>query len=190
MNSTEFFPPIISAVAITVARMLEIAAKRDTIAGPVREKLSLQLFLVVGMIMFFGSIAEFLWEKPAFSWPLFAAGWACGLASFYIRRRAIAALGKFWSLHVEIRDNHQFVQSGPFRFVRHPTYFSMILELLAIGLLLKAVIMLIIIPALFFPVLLWRIKTEEVALVEKFGDAYRKYQADVPALLPLWRKSS
>ncbi len=187
MFTPSFFLPILSACLVTALRMLEIATKRNTIAGPVREKWSLRLFLLVGLIMFGGSIAEYLWEKQTLSWPFFAAGWACALLSFYIRRRAIAALGKFWSLHVEIRDTHQFVQAGPFRFVRHPTYFSMILELLAIGLLLHAVIMLLVIPVLFFPVLLWRIRMEEAALIEKFGGAYREYQKRVPAVVPFWR---
>src|SRR5262249_48704256 len=107
------------------------------------------------------------------------------LASFYLRRRAIAALGKFWSLHVEIRDTHQFVQSGPFRFMRHPTYFSMMLELLSVGLLLQAFYMLAFIPFLYFPVLLFRLKLEESALIEKFGDAYGDYQRRVPAIFPV-----
>lgn len=185
MTDPYFYIPILSAVAITAARLIEIGTRRNTIAGPVREQWSLRLFLGVGMIMFFGSIAEFVWRGQPFSRGFFAAGWVCALASFALRRRAIAALGKFWSLHVEIRDTHQFVQSGPFRFMRHPTYFSMVLELLSLGLLLKAWLMLAIIPFLYFPVLLFRLKLEESALIEKFGDAYRDYQRRVPAIFPL-----
>ena len=58
--------------------------------------------------------------------------------SFWLRARAIAALGRFWSLHVEIRENHEFVKTGPFRWMRHPVYFSMILELASICLILHA----------------------------------------------------
>ncbi len=189
MTDPYFYIPILSAVAITAARLIEIGTRRNTIAGPVREQWSLRLFLGVGMIMFFGSIAEFVWRGQPFSRGFFAAGWVCALASFALRRRAIAALGKFWSLHVEIRDSHQFVQSGPFRFVRHPAYLSMLLELLSGGLILNATVMLLIFPLLFFPVLLWRIRMEEEALLDKFGDSYRDYQRRIPALIPSpWRK--
>ncbi|NDJ15643.1 MAG: hypothetical protein EBY17_31475, partial [Acidobacteriia bacterium] len=41
-------------------------------------------------------------------------------------------------LHVEIRETHQFVRTGPFRWMRHPTYFSMILELLSAAFILQA----------------------------------------------------
>src|SRR6266513_2777777 len=111
-------------------------------------------------------------------------GLICGGLSFWIRREAIVALGRFWSLHIEIRANHEFVHSGPFRWMRHPTYFSMILELVAIGLILNAVVALAIGLALFAPILYWRINLEEAALVEKFGDRYRKYQHATPVLFP------
>ena len=114
----------------------------------------------------------------------FIPGALCGIASFAIRRRAITALGQFWSLHVEIRDQHQFVQSGPFRWVRHPTSFSMLLELLAVALILKAGIVLCLVPLLYLPTLAFRLRLEEAALVEKFGPAYQDYMRTTPALLP------
>lgn len=36
------------------------------------------------------------------------------VASFALRRAAIRALGRFWSLHVEMREGHEFVTTGPF----------------------------------------------------------------------------
>jgi protein-S-isoprenylcysteine O-methyltransferase Ste14 len=118
-------------------------------------------------------------------WTL-AAGWIISLAAFAIRRQAIAALGKFWSLHVEIRAEHQFVQSGPFRWVRHPAYFSMILELLGGGLVLQSWWSLALAYVWFFPVLSRRVRLEEEALIAKFGPAYEEYRAKVPAFLP-WK---
>jgi protein-S-isoprenylcysteine O-methyltransferase Ste14 len=83
-----------------------------------------------------------------------------------------------------MRDNHEFVQSGPFRFLRHPTYFSMILELAAFGLICSAWYMLLIVPFAFIPALIMRLRLEEPALVKQFGDAYRDYQRRVPMVIP------
>jgi protein-S-isoprenylcysteine O-methyltransferase Ste14 len=74
---------------------------------------------------------------------------------------------------------------GPFRFVRHPAYLSMILELLALALICGAVFTLLLIPALFVPVLIhgscgWRKRRWS----KKFGTAYREYQLSTPALFP------
>jgi protein-S-isoprenylcysteine O-methyltransferase Ste14 len=62
----------------------------------------------------------------------------------------------------------------------------MILELLALALICNAFFTLLLIPIFFVPVLIMRIRIEEVALVEKFGDAYRTFQRTKPALIP-WK---
>jgi protein-S-isoprenylcysteine O-methyltransferase Ste14 len=176
--------PIASVLVIYLARMVELKTKRNTIPGPVKENLTLRLFMLAGTLMLVGSITEFLLRRSSLFWPTFLAGWACAVLSFGIRRRAIAALGKFWSLHVEIRENHQFVRAGPFRWIRHPTYFSMILELVCAGLILNAYISFTVAALIFIPALLMRLKLEETALVEKFGPTYEAYQRETPAIFP------
>ena len=179
-----YYLPIILTIAASGARILEMKRKRDVTAGKVQENFTFQLFVIVGAIMAAGSIAEYVIRGGGFSWIALGAGIFCSIASFKLRWAAIAALGKFWSLHVEIRDNHEFVQSGPFRFVRHPTYFSMILELMSFPLFCGAWFMLILIPVAYIPALMLRLRLEEPAMVNKFGDAYRDYQRRVPMLIP------
>jgi len=184
MSPLLFYIPIFLAAVIYIARLAEIGTKRDTIAGPVRENLTLRLFLLVGTAVTFGSLVEYLLPHGPISWLAVAAGVVCSGCSFWLRRSAIAALGRFWSLHVEIRENHEFVQSGPFRWMRHPTYFSMVLELLSFALIFNAWITMIFIPLAYIPVLIMRLRLEEPAMVEKFGDRYRAYQQAVPMLIP------
>lgn len=176
-------PPIAVAI-IYVARMKELGARRDTISGPIHERWSLRLFLLVGTAIWAGALIEYFVRGHRLDWLWFTVGVTCGIASFLIRRRAIAALGRFWSLHVEIRDEHRFVQEGPFRWMRHPTYFSMLLELLAVTLILKATICLALVPLLYLPALAYRLSLEEPALIAKFGEAYREYMRTTPAFLP------
>jgi protein-S-isoprenylcysteine O-methyltransferase Ste14 len=179
-----YYLPIVAAALVYIVRISEVRRKRDTVAGKVRENLTLQLFILIGTIMTLGSVAEYVLRGGGFSWAAFVAGLLCAVVSFQLRWAAIDALGKFWSLHVEIRENHEFVQSGPFRFVRHPVYFSMILELAAFGLICSAWWMLLVVPILFIPVLIMRLRLEEPAMVDKFGDLYRDYQHRVPMLIP------
>ena len=184
-----YYVPIATAALAYLVRLAEVGRKRDTVQGKVRENLTLQLFILIGTLMTFGSIAEYILRylrggEQFFLGTLVAAGVVCAIVSFKLRWAAIAALGKFWSLHVEIRDNHEFVQRGPFRFIRHPTYFSMVLELAAFGLICSAWWMLLVIPVAFIPALILRLRLEEPALVNKFGDTYRDYQRRVPMLIP------
>ena len=183
MTATQAIP-ITCAVGVYAARMIEIRTKREVIAGKVTENLTLRLFMIVGTLTFLCALAEYFWRGAVCRWAWLIAGVLCAVISFWLRRKAIAALGKFWSLHVEIRENHEFVKTGPFRWMRHPAYFSMILELLSLCFIFNAFFSLLIIPVFFVPSLLLRLRIEEAALIEKFGDAYRDYQRRVPALFP------
>jgi protein-S-isoprenylcysteine O-methyltransferase Ste14 len=114
------------------------------------------------------------------------------IGSFVIRRSAIRALGRFWSVHVEMRETHEFVQSGPFNYARHPVYFSMILELTGLALVLNAWFTFAAVMLIFIPTLIVRVRIEETALLEQFGNDYREYMRTTPAIFPRWhgRKGS
>ncbi|MDB6039148.1 MAG: hypothetical protein JWM99_2989 [Verrucomicrobiales bacterium] len=168
-------------------RISELRTKRETIPGKVLETKTLRAFVFLGTLLLGGSVLEFFLRGARMQEISFSAGLICGVISFCLRRSAISSLGRFWSLHVEIRDQHQFVETGPFRWMRHPTYLSMILELLAGALMLNAFFTLIVVMALFIPILRIRIRIEEDALIEKFGSIYRTYQTQTPAIFPYKR---
>ena len=102
--------PIASVVLVYLARMVELGKKRDTIRGRVSENVTLRLFMLAGTLMVIGSIFEFLFMHSRLYWPTFLGGWLLALLSFALRRKAIAALGRFWSLHVEIREEAALVE--------------------------------------------------------------------------------
>jgi len=186
--SLAHFLPIAAVGVIYLARMAEVFTKRDVLPGARRESVTFRLFMLCGILIVVGGIAEYLLSNSSLWWPTFVGGIACSLASFAIRRSAIRALGKFWSLHVEMREGHEFVTTGPFAHARHPVYFSMILELLGIGLVVNAWITLAVVFAIFTPTMIARVRIEEDALIEKFGDAYTRYMRTTPAFFPIRRK--
>src|ERR1700761_1762284 len=98
MHELTFVVPIVASLIIYWARIAELKKRRDVVHGEVRESLTLRLFVAVGSLMLLGSIAEYLWARPPFDVPLFAAGLLVAVASFVLRRRAIRELGKMWSL--------------------------------------------------------------------------------------------
>jgi len=79
------------------------------------------------------------------------------------------------------------VSSGPYRFVRHPSYLGLLILLfgfgLALGDLASAAVM-VVLPALG---LMWRIRVEEAALRAGLGDGYLEYCNDRACLIPgIW----
>ena len=179
--------PVLAVLAVFAERMREVFTKRQTVAGQKKETLTFNLFMLCGQLIVVGGITEYYLRHLRLSWPIFAAGLLISIASFAIRRSAIRALGRFWSLHVEMREGHEFVQSGPFAYARHPVYFSMILELLGIGMMLGAWWTLAAVFLIFIPTMFARVRMEEQALIEQFGEPYRTYKQSTPAIFPRWR---
>ena len=72
---TDVVVPIASVLVIYLARLVELRTKRNTIPGPVKENLTLRLFVLAGFLMLAASITEFLLRRSSLYWPTFAAGW-------------------------------------------------------------------------------------------------------------------
>ena len=92
-------------------------------------------------------------------------------------------LGRNWSGIVTLKQDHELVRAGPYRFVRHPIYTGILLGLA--GSAIARDEWRGIFAVLIGYAALWRkLKLEERWMIERFGDAYRQFQAEVPALIP------
>jgi len=109
---------------------------------------------------------------------LFAAG-------VVLRWYSIIYLGRFFTTNVAIAADHQLIDSGPYRLVRHPSYAGAMLTFIGFGLGFGNLISLLIVTAPVLAVLMWRIRIEEEALLEAFGDQYRYYMKRTKRLIPL-----
>ncbi|AVT11536.1 protein-S-isoprenylcysteine O-methyltransferase [Paracidovorax avenae] len=107
--------------------------------------------------------------------------WAAGLWLFW---RAHAELGTWWSITLEIRHDHQLVQRGVYRVVRHPMYAAFLLFGVAQAMLLPNAIAG---PAALVAVAILcivRIPREEAMMCDVFGQAYRDYMRTTGAVIP------
>jgi protein-S-isoprenylcysteine O-methyltransferase Ste14 len=105
---------------------------------------------------------------------------ACGLA-FAIWARAV--LGRNWSGTVTLKQDHELIRRGPYRWVRHPIYAGLLLAFLGSALARGQWRGLLALAIVFFA--LWRkLRHEERWMSEAFGDEYAKYRAEVAALIP------
>jgi len=97
---------------------------------------------------------------------------------------AIICLGRFFTTNVAIARDHRVVDTGPYRFIRHPSYTGALLAAFAFSLSFGNWGVLLII---FLPILaatLWRIHIEEAALLEALGEDYRRYMQRTRRLVP------
>jgi protein-S-isoprenylcysteine O-methyltransferase Ste14 len=123
-------------------------------------------------------------------WPPSLAAYAMGVAlvivglAFAIWARV--HLGGNWSGTVTIKQGHELIRSGPYAYVRHPIYTGLLAALLgttlASGTVHAAIGLAIIAVAL-----VRKSRVEEGFMREIFPDAYPRYSAEVPALIPFTR---
>jgi protein-S-isoprenylcysteine O-methyltransferase Ste14 len=104
-----------------------------------------------------------------------------------LRAWAIAALGRAFRTTVEVDSGQAVVSTGPYRWIRHPSYTGLLLIVAGIGLALGNWLSLAACLALPIPAFVRRIHVEEAELERVLGDSYRVYEAKTARLIPgLW----
>jgi protein-S-isoprenylcysteine O-methyltransferase Ste14 len=89
-----------------------------------------------------------------------------------------------YSGHVEVKTDQQLVTSGPYRFIRHPSYCGLLLMSLGVAVGYASLIGLAGFFVLLIPGLIFRIRVEEKLLLAQFGAEYRAYASHTSRLLP------
>lgn len=79
--------------------------------------------------------------------------------------------------------------SGIHRFVRHPLYTGTFMAIWGLWVAVPQ-LSLLVANAIITGYTIWAIKWEEQKLLQEFGDDYRRYQQQVPRLLPLPGRST
>lgn len=137
------------------------------------------------------SIAASLWVATHWrgaAWPHYRVVAWTGVVLFalglLVRWWAIVTLGRFFTVDVQIARDHELVERGPFRFVRHPSYAGLLLAFVGFGLSLGNWAALLVLLMPIFVAFLRRMTVEEEALSEALGERYRAYMRRTKRLIP------
>jgi protein-S-isoprenylcysteine O-methyltransferase Ste14 len=114
----------------------------------------------------------------------FYAGIAVMLIGIVIRQWSIAILGRYFSGVIGTQEDQKVVESGPYQFVRHPSYTGALLIEVGIGLALQSWGAVLVIAAIFAVVYGHRMIVEEKVLVANLGDSYADYMKRTKRLIP------
>ena len=125
------------------------------------------------------ALEVWLWHRP---FPG-ALGWAALGAVFLaqaLRYWAIFTLGDRWNTRVIVLPNLPPVTTGPYRFLRHPNYLAVVIEMVAIPMVHGAWLTAVVFSLANAALLAVRIRAEEKAL----GPAWEAAFARLPRFLP------
>lgn len=100
-----------------------------------------------------------------------------------IRLLALRELGRQYSALLTIQAEHQLIQTGLYRRIRHPFYLGQLLAEPGIMLALRSPLAILIVAA-SVPFAVKRMNREEQILLHQFGASYRNYCERTNRLLP------
>jgi protein-S-isoprenylcysteine O-methyltransferase Ste14 len=185
MSSDAFFRTIfvlatIAQVIIRVYYQSKILAERarTTVKGA-------SWRLIPGTIAAFTTITfglAYIFFPNAFPWsygdyPVWIRwlGVVAVVAGTFLLAAAHHHLGKSFHSLVVQKSGQVLVDSGPYRFVRHPIYTAYILNYFGGGLLASSLVLSFIPGPLYLLFIALRLREEEAAMVDQFGALYSSY---------------
>jgi len=179
-------------VAFTMIRIgyHQFAARKMGRAEFKEGKLHIALRLIVGLPFMILLVAYMInpallsWAEMSLPEWLQWVGLVLGLISLPLLWWIHWALGSNFSSTLHVREEHTLVTNGPYHWVRHPMYTDFYMFLTSIllltgnwfigGVMLVALTLIVV----------TRVKNEEAAMIEKFGDKYRQYMKCTGRFLP------
>jgi protein-S-isoprenylcysteine O-methyltransferase Ste14 len=160
------------------ANAREVHAKRELFSAI---QFSLILFLSHGIWLFTSLFSFAETNFPPYLPIVGAFVMAIGLVMLYSVHNT---LGSNFSARLEVQQDHILVQSGLYKYIRHPMYSSGFLYLLGAGLLSSNIIILCLPLLSFSGLVLLRITDEERMLEEHFGQEWKQYKRTTGRLSP------
>jgi protein-S-isoprenylcysteine O-methyltransferase len=112
------------------------------------------------------------------------AGVVLFVAGLLLRWWAIIALGRFFTVDVTIEKDHELIERGPFRVVRHPSYTGVLLAFVGFALSLGNWDALLVILLPIGAAFIHRMNVEENALSGALGQQYTDYMRRTKRLVP------
>jgi protein-S-isoprenylcysteine O-methyltransferase Ste14 len=185
-------PKIIIIIAISYLYFffevfLNLRQKRKSTVTTSNDKNSLRLLyglITVGYFLSFAIGATKLGR--IYHWnTFFTIGMSLFVIGLIIRIHSILTLRQFFTYSVAKVENHEIIETGLYKFIRHPGYLGQIIIFLGISISISNWLSIL---AMMLPItfaFLYRIKVEERFMLEQMGENYLNYQKQTKKLIPL-----
>ena len=163
----------------------DIAAKNASPAksSETKSSRSLHVFLANTAVILIGAPIQGLGRfLPVWS-LLMTVGLGIEIVGLGVAIWARRHLGRNWSGEITIKHEHQLIQSGPYRYLRHPIYTGILM--MYAGLTVATGEWLGVVGLAVAVLAYWRkTRMEEATLGTAFGAAYDAYRRDTWAIVP------
>jgi methyltransferase len=138
------------------------------------------VMVVVHILFPVACAGEVLLLSRPFPGALGLAALAVAIGAQALRWWAIATLGWRWNTRIIVVPDASPITGGPYRFLRHPNYLAVILEMLGIPLIHGAWLTALVFSSLNAALLAVRIPTEERVLGRLYAEAFEGHSRILP----------
>jgi protein-S-isoprenylcysteine O-methyltransferase Ste14 len=182
-----FLPLQLGLVYLISELLLAVTRRSRSGTGTKQDRSTLgMLWLVIAVSVTAGVFVALNFPATALPHGRFFAsvGVALFVAGLLLRWWAIITLARFFTVDVAIEKDHELVDRGPFRVVRHPSYTGVLLAFVGYALSLRnwAALLVILIPIV--AAFIHRVNVEEDALSRALGRRYTDYMKRTKRLVP------
>lgn len=154
---------------------------------PSRDRRSLFILWAVIIVSIFFAV-QMVWMAPAAALPnpraVYIAGFIVFLLGLGLRWYSVGYLGRYFTVNVSVDPDQELVDSGPYRYIRHPSYLGALMAFLGLGFCLGNWWSILFLTVPIIGAFLWRVRIEENALLDTMGQDYRDYMRRTEALIP------
>lgn len=142
--------------------------------------------LAISFCFFVGILLTKVLNLPRFTSPLWAAlGIGLIIIGYILRFYAIAALDGGFSVILHVASDQKLIATGPYAYVRHPSYSGSLLAILGLGVISGDISVLVFLLLATVSLMLVRIKREETMLSAHLA-GYAAYRAHTRSLIIPW----
>jgi protein-S-isoprenylcysteine O-methyltransferase Ste14 len=178
---------ILGLIYLASEILLTITHRSRSATGTKQDRSTLgMIWLVISASVAAGIFVAQNWRSGAlpFGREFAVAGVVLFAAGLLLRWWAIITLGRFFTVDVTIEKDHEVVERGPFRVVRHPSYTGVLLAFVGFALTLRnwGAILVVLVP--IFAAFVRRMNVEEEALSRALGERYVAYMRRTKRLVP------
>ena len=122
---------------------------------------------------------QFVARSPVVRWMGVASTWVGITFAIWAR----VHIGQNWSSKVTLKEDHQFIRSGPYSRVRHPIYSGILLAVVGTAMVLGEWRDILGV-CLVFLAHWFKAQKEEALMTRQFGSVYEEYKKQTGALIP------
>jgi protein-S-isoprenylcysteine O-methyltransferase Ste14 len=131
---------------------------------------------------------QMMWLVPGAELPaqrgFYIFGFCIFLIGLVLRWYSVGYLTRYFRINTSADPEHSVVDSGPYRYIRHPTYTGALLAFLGLGFCFGNWLSILFLTLPIIGAFIWRVRIEEEAMLQSIGRDYRDYTRQTERLVP------